>query len=420
MTRTLILSLHNAIEVSALLALLSAYLLSSGQQGLVSRLKWGAITGLVLSVALTWGVVTIWDRETVELVVNGLAAALTLAVIICLVWTNRTAYRRAVEKAHNVMPPVIFLAGVFFVTLPGFDLILTQTRIFMGLDRPTSTELTGKLSVVLLVLMVAVLAGTVLHKIAARARPGLVTTVTLIILFVVLIRDATTVTQVMLVKGMIPLTDWLFRVIVLLVNNIAIFFYLLVTAVVALVSVALWEWRRRKNNFDDLNPAQKRKLKVTAQRTARLFGTFGLLLFLVILGESTSIVLANHPPQLSPATPVAAERDQIKISMKSVADGQLHRFSFTTGDKLTVRFLVIHKGSGIYGVGLDACTFCGAAGYRQEKENVICNKCNAAINGDTIGFPGGCNPIPLRYTKTSEFVAITVEELESSKWLFTR
>jgi uncharacterized membrane protein len=42
---------------------------------------------------------------------------------------------------------------------------------------------------------------------------------------------------------------------------------------------------------------------------------------------------------------------------------------------------------------LDACRICGAEGYRQDGQNVICRHCGSAIYVPTIGESGGCNPI---------------------------
>jgi uncharacterized membrane protein len=74
-----------------------------------------------------------------------------------------------------------------------------------------------------------------------------------------------------------------------------------------------------------------------------------------------------------------------------VQDGNLHLFTLNT-DNGPVRFMVIKKPNG-YGAALDACMICGAEGYRQDGQNVICRHCASAIYIPTIGQKGGCNPI---------------------------
>jgi len=44
-------------------------------------------------------------------------------------------------------------------------------------------------------------------------------------------------------------------------------------------------------------------------------------------------------------------------------------------------------------VALDACRICGAEGYRQDGQNVVCRHCGSAIYVPTIGEAGGCNPV---------------------------
>jgi uncharacterized membrane protein len=77
--------------------------------------------------------------------------------------------------------------------------------------------------------------------------------------------------------------------------------------------------------------------------------------------------------------------------VSEVRDGNLHLFTLITEGQ-SIRFMVIKKPNG-YGTALDACLICGAEGYRQEGQNVICRHCGSAIYIPSIGQKGGCNPI---------------------------
>ena len=44
-----------------------------------------------------------------------------------------------------------------------------------------------------------------------------------------------------------------------------------------------------------------------------------------------------------------------------------------------------------------ACDVCGNAGYYERNGQVVCRRCDVVMNINTIGFKGGCNPIPLSY-----------------------
>lgn len=419
MLKAMVLILHSGLEIAFLIALLLAYLRVAGQRGLFPYLKWGAFFAIIVSLSLTFGVNSSWDREVVELVVNGLAVVLTLSLMVWLGWTNRQSPHQAGSKSSLLLPFLVFLGVTVLLIVPGLDIGLTLSKVFLETDGLVSTELATGLAAGLLALLIAGIAGVTLYKVASQTRSKWVTLAVFALLFILFARDATTTVQLMLVKGMLPLTDWLFRLIVPLVNNYGIFFYVFLGVTAALVIVTIWEWRRQKDSFEGLNPAQRRKVKAASRRRAGLFGVTILLLTLVIVSDGATAVLARRPIMLDPAIPVNSENGNIMIPVESVSDGKLYRFSFTDEDTV-VRFLIVYKGSGIYGVGLDACEFCGVAGYRQEKENVICNRCSAAINKATIGFPGGCNPIPLKYRNDGNFVVIPTEEITAAKAIFAQ
>lgn len=423
MLKVLAPTLKGGLEIAFLLAVFSAYLEGTERQRLFWPLKWGSLLGIAISPALAYGVASFLEREIVEGITNFLALLLTLGLIPWIGWTSANSQAGTEQdngKAGVAIGSLVFLATLVMVALRGMDIALSPTRVFMQTTGLLSTELLATLGAGLLGLLVAALVGVILHKVAVQVRREWLGLLTVLSLSILLVRQATTVVQIALVRGILPLSDWLFRLIVPLVNNYTSFYYALFAATCALVLLAMWEWRRRRHIPDGLNPAQRRKLRSTYRRIGTLIATVSVLLLLVILADASAAIYANRPIRLSPATPVISQGDRVTIPLDSVNDGQLHRFSFEAPDGTVVSFLVIHKGSGIFGVALDACTFCGIAGYRQEGENVICNKCGAAINIATIGFPGGCNPIPLDHHQEGGSLVVPVEALEAATGVFSR
>ena len=110
----------------------------------------------------------------------------------------------------------------------------------------------------------------------------------------------------------------------------------------------------------------------------------------------------------------ALEDGIITIPLNQVDDGHLHKFSYHTTNGFDVRFLVVKKPvGGAYGVGLDACEICGIAGYYERgEEEVVCRRCDVVMNKNTIGFHGGCNPIPFPYEIRESKIFIDVRDLE--------
>jgi uncharacterized membrane protein len=118
---------------------------------------------------------------------------------------------------------------------------------------------------------------------------------------------------------------------------------------------------------------------------------------------------------LSPAEPMSVAGDEIVIPIEKIEDGRLHRYNYLAGDDIEMRFIVIKKNAVAYGVGLDACDICGPTGYYERKSQVICRLCDVVMNISTIGFKGGCNPVPLAYTLRSGSMVIKTEDLEKER-----
>jgi uncharacterized membrane protein len=110
---------------------------------------------------------------------------------------------------------------------------------------------------------------------------------------------------------------------------------------------------------------------------------------ILVLTADFIYVRANSAPPS--ARPVTAVGNEVRIPLSEIADSSLHLFTLNAGDQ-SLRFLIIKKPNG-YGAALDACRICGAEGYRQDGQNVICRHCGSAIYIPSIGDQGGCNPI---------------------------
>src|SRR5258708_39893289 len=89
--------------------------------------------------------------------------------------------------------------------------------------------------------------------------------------------------------------------------------------------------------------------------------------------------------------PISAVNNQVRIPLSEVQAANLH-LSPINIDGQPLRFMIIKKPTG-YGTALDPCRICGAEGYRQDGQNVVCRHCGSAIYVPSIGEAGGCNPI---------------------------
>ena len=120
----------------------------------------------------------------------------------------------------------------------------------------------------------------------------------------------------------------------------------------------------------------------------------------------------GHLVELSAPEVYTIEGDTILIPTESVNDGHLHRFEYTTERNVTIRWIVVKKpNSASFGVGFDACEVCGSAGYYERGSQVVCKRCDVVMNINTIGFKGGCNPIPLAYEVNGGNLVFRMEDL---------
>ena len=148
------------------------------------------------------------------------------------------------------------------------------------------------------------------------------------------------------------------------------------------------------------NPAQLRKLKARNRHWRRV--SVGILICILLFSLILTVVKANDTRQVELSAPESYTLDQdagvILVPSEAVNDGHLHRFEYRTDQNIDVRWIVVKKpNSASYGVGLDACEVCGNAGYFERNGQVVCKRCDVVMNINTIGFKGGCNPIPLPY-----------------------
>ena len=138
-------------------------------------------------------------------------------------------------------------------------------------------------------------------------------------------------------------------------------------------------------------------------------------IFLAGLSSSITAIFTVFSPciTLSPPEDYSLSDGVATIKFSQINDGHLHRFQYKAKDGTVMRFIIIKKNGGAYGVGLDACDNCGDAGYYEKDGKIICKKCDVAINLATIGFKGGCNPVPFDYQVESGKIVIQTSTLDA-------
>ena len=151
-----------------------------------------------------------------------------------------------------------------------------------------------------------------------------------------------------------------------------------------------------------------------SRRHAIAAAVWSLIAAIGVTATLTVGVAATHQTiTLSPPEAYSLKDGAATIPFSQVEDGHLHRFEYKAKDGTVMRFIIIRKNGGAYGIGLDACENCGDAGYYEKDGKIICKKCEVAINLATIGFKGGCNPIPFPYKTGHGKITIQTTDLDA-------
>jgi uncharacterized membrane protein len=171
-----------------------------------------------------------------------------------------------------------------------------------------------------------------------------------------------------------------------------LFFFVLIFGAAALLILREWQSAlHARATKETAGEAEKRLVEAQNRRQRRwmIAAATGCLSVILLLTGDFVYTNANAAPPA--ARVIGAVGNEVRIPVNEVQDGKMHLFTINVGGQ-SLRFMIIKKPNG-YGTALDACRICGAEGYRQDGQNVVCRHCGSAIYVPTIGEAGGCNPI---------------------------
>lgn len=369
-------------------------------------LAFTATAGVVCAYLLSLGVL---QREPFDGLTK-LAASFGALVLISLLWSK--SYNQSLAK-------VLVLASISALLLPRTAELAVLPTTLLGQVGVINTELLSKITGMLWGILASVLFGTFLIRKSKAIGIFQLLSISAV-LTILLAAQAVAIAQFAFAYGFLPLTPSLLSILAPLINNYAYFFYGLLAACSLTLLANIFTQRTRKiDTF--ANSAERRKHKAARRAEKRV--AFAMLLSLLttgalVAGQSIAATYQKRASELSSAEIVEAKEGEAVIPLKEISDGSLYRFSFQASDGAKVRFIVVHKGSGVYGVGLDFCDICGPTGYYQRGQDVVCKNCDVVINIPTIGIPGGCNPVPLNHTVSGKTLVIAVSDLEGAKQKF--
>jgi uncharacterized membrane protein len=417
MLKYLIQVVQNAMPVGILTALVYAAGFAGAGEDRKRRLVCGGAAGIVaaLLLAMLRRTTRMVNRELVNIAV--LTAAVIAGILfILLIWgcfgkkQNRdglfgwTGAGLAALLLFYALPTVFLYPAEFL--LPGQSVFSTDFLF----------KLVGFLAGLLIVFLGSLAlfkCGSGLAGNSDGAVPAALRSVLTVSLVINMINQIAAIVQFLLARRLISVPRRVFRVLVRIINHNDVFLYALMAA--SLIVPLILFVRSCVAAEICRNPAEKRKGRALRRRARRWSAlTVGGCIIAVL---TLTAVKGYHERgvELTPAEPMTIAGSEIIIPIEKLQDGRLHRFNYTAQENIEMRFIVIQKNEAAYGVGLDACDICGPTGYYERKNEVVCRLCDVVMNVSTIGFKGGCNPVPLAYTLREGNMVIEIVNLENER-----
>lgn len=418
MLKYLIQVVQNSLTTGILLAMLFALSQLGGKQKQKKWLLWGLTAGVAaaLLLAVLKSTTVLINREYFNIGI--LSVAILSEILFCmLLWG---ILQKRLPELHERIWSVLYAvlaASLLLYALP--DIFLYPTEFLMAGQSVFSTDFLYKSIGYLGGLLIVGLSGLALYQAGTGLSFRLVRILLTVGLAVNMVKQIATIAQFLLARRMIPMSKGLFEFIKMSVNYNDWFLYGIMVITI-LMPVLLWiKSLHPKDAFS--NPAQHRRIRAVSRRQRRWCTVVLAGYLLSILCLTVVRAYDEREAVLSPAEPMDIVGSEIVIPLENVGDGHLHRFIYTASNGTEVRFIVIRKSANTnsYGVGLDACDICGPTGYYERGDHeVVCKLCDVVMNISTIGFKGGCNPVPLSYTIQAGNMVIQTNDLESEKKRF--
>lgn len=381
------------MEASLVVGIILVYLSRTGRQQLAKFVWYGVAAATALSLAVAIAL------EHWQISEDGFEGVLLLVaaffVVTMIIWMNRVArhLKKDIEqkveayaaRAGEAAGWGIFVFVFLMVVREGAELALILRAVELsseGLQTWIGT---------IVGIGAAVAVGLFFFKGTLRVPLHRFFAVTSVILMLVAFQLALTGLHELSESRWLPSSKHEMAIIGPIVNN-EFFFFVFIFGAVGLLVFREWQTARHSNAAKGAaNEAEKRLIDTQNRRQRRWMAAAAIASLAVILVLTADFIYAHANSVPPSARLIATNGNELRVPVSEVQDGNLHLYTANIAGQ-SLRFMIIKKPSG-WGTALDACRICGAEGYRQDGQNVICRHCGSAIYVPTIGEAGGCNPI---------------------------
>ncbi len=422
MLQALVITLREGVEASLIIGIVLGYLKKTGRLAWSRYVWWGLAAAIAASLAAAYAV---HRFEIVDDAYEGwlmLVGAIFVATMVYWMWRTGKRLKGEIESKLteiSASPSQQAALGLFlFVFLMVFR-EGAETVLALAVVSLRTTDLMNFIGGVL-GLALAVALGVAFFKGSFKIDLRKFFTVTTLVLFVVAAQLFISGVHELSEARVLPSSRREMALVGPIVNNEAFFFIL----IVALVFFLIVAQRIRVTDpasaqAGQLSAPERRKLLADQHRDRfwKLTATAASLLVMVLF--SAQFIYSRTARMVSPPVPVGIQNGEAQIPTSLLMDHNLHHFVVNVNGT-DVRVIAILDSSGTVRAGLDACMICGAMGYYQDGNNVICRNCGAEIYIPTIGVAGGCNPIHIDYRVEGDALRIPATALDAAASYFAR
>jgi FTR1 family protein len=413
MLQAFIITLREGVEAALIVGITLAYLAKIGRNDLRKSVYAALGAAFVGSI----GVAVIISRlhlnkDIFEGWVMLVAAAFVVTMIIFMMKTGRKLKGEIEGKvgllAGNDAWIGLFLFVFLMILREGVETVLILSAVTLN-----SSELLSFIGTSLGV-MVAVAFGVMFVKGSVKVNLQKFFKVTTVILFFVAAQLLISGLHELSENGVLPSSRQEMAIIGPIVRNDLFFF---ITILVLAALMVLFEMKSRQPVDLPAEGAARRKALWTARRERLWMASVYVCSFIFIVMVTAGFIYEKSASALSPATEVTFVNGKVNVPLKQVYDGELHRFETKVGE-VEVRFWIYQKPDGKIATLFDACEICGPVGFYKGPTGIVCKNCAAPINPQSVGMPGGCNPIPLKAEVTSDAVIVSEADVAAGSHYF--
>jgi FTR1 family protein len=404
-------ALREGVEAALVVGIILVYLSRTSRTHLARFVWYGVATAAALSLAVAVAL------ERWRISEDGFEGLMLLVasvfVVTMIVWMNRVArhLRKEIEekvesyaeRAGKAAGWGIFLFVFLMVLREGAELALILRAVEL------STEGLQTWIGTIAGIAAAVAVGLFFFKGTLRVPLHRFFAATSVILMLVASQLALTGIHELSEARWLPSSKGEMAILGPIVRN-ELFFFVFIFGAAALLILREWQAASHaKLAKDSMNGAERRLLESQNRRQRYWMVAAAIASLTVILVLTADFIYARANSAPPAARALASVGNTVRVPASEVQDGNMHLFTASAGNQ-SMRFMVIKKPNG-WGVALDACLICGAEGYRQEGQNVMCRHCASAIYIPSIGNKGGCNPIGVPSHVEGDEIVIDISAL---------